>query len=109
VEEGKEDIPILKTKSNTVTGVKIASKTARVDVDATTKLNSTVAPSTGTNKSVSYKSSDEAVATVSSNGRVTGVAEGETTISVTTQDGNKVDTATITVNAVEEPEPEPEE
>src|SRR5699024_8855148 len=87
-----------------VTGVTIAPKTASVDVDATTKLNSTVAPSTATNKSVSYKSSDDAIATVSSNGTVTGVAKGEATITVTTQDGNKSDTATVTVNAVEEPE-----
>jgi uncharacterized protein YjdB len=87
-----------------VTGVTIEPKTASVDVDATTKLNSTVAPSTATNKSVSYKSSDEAVATVSSNGTVTGVAEGEATITVTTQDGNKSDAATVTVNAAEEPE-----
>lgn len=97
-------------KTIAVTGVTIAPKTASVDVDATTKLNSTVAPSTATNKSVSYKSSDEAIATVSSNGTVTGVAEGDATITVTTQDGNKTDTATVTVNAVEEPEPEvPEE
>ena len=75
-------------------------KTVSVDVDATTKLNSTVAPSTATNKSVSYKSSDDAIATVSSNGTVTGVAEGDATITVTTQDGNKTDTATVTVNAV---------
>ena len=97
-------------KTIAVTGVTIAPKTASVDVDATTKLNSTVAPSTATNKSVSYKSSDDAIATVSSNGTVTGVAEGDATITVTTQDGNKTDTATVTVNAVEEPEPEvPEE
>lgn len=96
-------------KTIAVTGVTIEPKTASVDVDATTKLNSTVAPSTATNKSVSYKSSDEAVATVSSNGTVTGVAEGEVTITVTTQDGKKSDTATVTVNAVEELEPEPEE
>lgn len=97
-------------KTIAVTGVTIAPKTASVDVDATTKLNSTVAPSTATNKSVSYKSSDDAIATVSSNGTVTGVSEGDATITVTTQDGNKTDTATVTVNAVEEPEPEvPEE
>ena len=93
-------------KTIAVTGVTIEPKTASVDVDATTKLNSTVAPSTATNKSVSYKSSDEAVATVSSNGTVTGVSEGEATITVTTQDGNKTDTATVTVNPVEEPNTE---
>ncbi|ANM47024.1 major tail protein [Staphylococcus phage vB_SauS_IMEP5] len=95
-------------KTIAVTGVTIEPKTASVDVDATTKLNSTVAPSTATNKSVSYKSSDEAVATVSSNGTVTGVAKGEATITVTTKDGSKTDTAKVTVNAVEEPEPEPD-
>src|SRR5699024_1803660 len=95
-------------KTIAVTGVTIAPKTASVDLGATTKLNSTVAPSTATNKSVSYKSSDEAVATVSSNGTVTGVAEGDATITVTKQDGNKSDAATVTVNAAEEPVPEPE-
>src|SRR5699024_4982692 len=96
-ESEKVDVPSFKTKPIAVTGVTIAPKTASVDVDATTKLNSTVAPSTATNKSLSYKSSDEAVATVSSNGTVTGVAEGDVTITVTTQDGNKSDTATVTV------------
>ncbi|WP_210123493.1 Ig-like domain-containing protein [Staphylococcus sp. GDX8P106P-2] len=96
-ESEKVDVPSFKTKPIAVTGVTIAPKTASVDVDATTKLNSTVAPSTATNKAVSYKSSDNAVATVSSNGTVTGIAEGEVTITVTTQDGNKSDTATVTV------------
>ena len=96
-ESERVDVPSFKTKPIAVTGVTIAPKTASVDVDATTKLNSTVAPSTATNKSLSYKSSDEAVATVSSNGTVTGVAEGDVTITVTTQDGNKSDTATVTV------------
>ena len=96
-ESEKVDVPAFKTKPVSVTGVTISPKNASVDVDATTKLNSSVAPSTATNKSVSYKSSDEAVATVSSNGTVTGVAEGDATITVTTQDGNKSDTATVTV------------
>lgn len=105
-ESEKVDVPSFKTKPISVTGVTISPKTASIDVDATTKLNSTVAPSTATNKSVSYKSSDETVATVSSNGTVTGISEGQATITVTTQDGSKTDTATITVNAVVEPEPE---
>ncbi|MBW0761335.1 Ig-like domain-containing protein [Mammaliicoccus lentus] len=107
-ESEKVAIQAFKTKPITVTGVAITPKTVSVDVDGTTKLNSTVAPSTATNKTVSYNSSDEAVATVSSNGTVTGVAEGEATITVTTQDGNKSDNATVTVNAVEEPDPEPD-
>ena len=105
-ESEKVDVPTFKTKPIAVTGVTISPKTASIEVGGTTKLESTVAPSTATNKSVSYKSSDESVATVSSNGTVTGVSEGEGTITVTTQDGNKTDIATVTVNTVEEPEPE---
>ncbi|MEB6231391.1 Ig-like domain-containing protein [Mammaliicoccus sciuri] len=105
-ESEKVDVPSFKTKSISVTGVTISPKTVSIDVGGTTKLDSTVAPSTATNKSVSYKSSDAAVATVSSNGTVTGVSEGEVTITVTTQDGNKTDTATVTVNAIEEPNTE---
>ncbi|MEB8263077.1 Ig-like domain-containing protein [Mammaliicoccus sciuri] len=103
-ESEKVDVPTFKTKPIAVTGVAITPKTASIEVGGTTKLESTVAPSTATNKSVSYKSSDEAIATVSSNGTVTGVSKGEATITVATQDGNKTDTATVTVNAVEEPE-----
>lgn len=105
-ESDKVDVPSFKTKAISVTGVTIAPKTVSIDVGGTTKIDSTVAPSTATNKSVSYKSSDEAVATVSSNGTVTGVSEGEATITVATADGNKTDTAAVTVNAVEEPNTE---
>ena len=96
-ESEKVDVPSFKTKPIAVTGVTIEPKTAIVDVDATTKLNSTVAPSTATNKSVSYKSSDDAIATVSNDGTVTGVAEGTTDITVTTEDGAKTATSSITV------------
>lgn len=105
-ESEKVDVPSFKTKPISVTGVAISPKTTSIEVAGTTKLESTVAPSTATNKSVSYKSSDEAVATVSRNGTVTGVSEGETTITVTTQDGNKTDTATVTVKTVDEPNTE---
>ncbi|WP_323706808.1 Ig-like domain-containing protein [Mammaliicoccus sciuri] len=105
-ESEKVNVPSFKTKPISVTGVAISPKTTSIEVAGTTKLESTVAPSTATNKSVSYKSSDEAVATVSSNGTVTGVSEGETTITVTTQDRNKTDTATVTVKTVDEPNTE---
>ncbi|CAG7913325.1 Kappa-carrageenase [Mammaliicoccus sciuri] len=105
-ESEKVNVPSFKTNPISVTGVAISPKTTSIEVAGTTKLESTVAPSTATNKSVSYKSSDEAVATVSSNGTVTGVSEGETTITVTTQDGNKTDTATVTVKTVDEPNTE---
>ncbi len=49
---------------------------------------------------VTYTSKDESIATVDSTGKVTGVAKGETTITVTDADGNTVDVpVTVTEEA----------
>jgi uncharacterized protein YjdB len=83
-----------------VTGVAVSPTSASVNVGATTQLTATVAPSNATNKTVSWSTSNAAVATVNSSGLVSGVAAGTATITVTTQDGNKTATSAITVNAV---------
>lgn len=54
-------------------------------------------PSNATNKIVTWTSSDETVATVSNAGKLTPKKEGSTIITVTSQDGNKKATCTITV------------
>ena len=64
-------------------------------------LTATVTPANAGNKKVTWSSSDESVATVSSKGEVTAVAEGKATITVTTQDGGL--TATCTVNVAPKP------
>lgn len=89
------------TPTVAVTGVTIAPKTASVAVGATQQLTPTVAPSNATNKAVTYSSNDDSKATVSASGLVTGVAEGEATITVTTTDGSHTDTSVITVTAAE--------
>ncbi|HEX8531772.1 MAG TPA: Ig-like domain-containing protein, partial [Cytophagales bacterium] len=82
-----------------VTGVSVTPASASVAVGATQQLTATVSPSNATNKTVSWSSSNTAVATVSSTGLVTGVAAGTATITVTTQDGAKTATSAITVTA----------
>jgi glucosylceramidase len=83
-----------------VTSVAMSPTSASVGVGSTTQLSATVAPSTATNKTVSWSSSNAGVATVNSSGLVTGVAAGTATITVTTQDGAKTATSAITVTAV---------
>ena len=80
-----------------VTGVSLNKTSSSVNVGSTEQLTATVAPSNATNKSVTWSSSNTSVATVSSNGLVTGVAAGTSTITVTTVDGAKQATCLITV------------
>ncbi|WP_256756630.1 discoidin domain-containing protein [Cohnella sp. WQ 127256] len=62
-------------------------------------LSAMVYPTNATDRSVTWSSSNTAVATVDSYGIVTAVAVGTTTITVTTTDGAKLATSTVTVNA----------
>lgn len=77
----------------------MAPKTSSVAMGATRNLVATVAPTTATNKSVSWSTSDPLIATVSATGVVTPVAAGTCTITVTTVDGSHTDTCALTVTA----------
>jgi hypothetical protein len=81
-----------------VTGVSVSPTTATINAGATQQLTATIAPSNATNQSVTWSSSNTGVATVSSSGLVSGVAAGTATVTVTTADGGKTATSTITVN-----------
>lgn len=63
----------------------------------TLTLTATVLPADATDKSVSWTSDKEAVATVDANGRVTAKGNGKATITVTTKDQVKTATCAITV------------
>lgn len=63
-------------------------------------LTATVQPEDATNKAVNWSSSDEAVATVDTNGKVTAKAAGEATITATAADGSNI-SATCTVKVTD--------
>ncbi len=80
-----------------VTGVTLSASALSLTAGgATGTLTATVAPANATNKTVTWTSSNTAVATVA-NGVVTPVAAGTAVITVTTADGAKTATCTVTV------------
>ena len=63
-------------------------------------LEATVSPDNATNKSVTWESNNTSVATVDANGKVSAVAAGSATITVTTVDGGETATCAVTVKNV---------
>ena len=80
-----------------VTGVTLSQTELSLTEGNTAQLTATVKPDNATNKNVTWSSSAPNVATVDSSGKVTAVAPGTATITVTTQDGNHTATCTVTV------------
>lgn len=81
-----------------VTGVGVAPATLALTVGESATLTATVVPFNATDKSVTWESASDAVASVV-NGVVTGEGAGTTTITVTTTDGSFTDTCAVTVTA----------
>ena len=89
----------------TVKAATIAVTSVELDADEMTlkvgdegQLQATVAPENAANKSVTWSSSNESVATVEQNGKISAVGVGEATITVTTTDGGKTATCKVIVN-----------
>ena len=89
---GGTDTPVL------ATGISLSQTTLTLtSVGQTATLTATVTPNNTTNKSVTWRSSNTNIATVSETGLVTAVANGTATITATTADGSNL-SATCDVN-----------
>lgn len=80
-----------------VTGVTLDKNAVTATVGDTFELTATVTPEDATVNTVQWSSSNEAVAKVDANGKVTAVAAGETTITVKTTDGEFTAICMVTV------------
>ena len=87
------------SKTISVTGVTLDKTELELVEGESAQLKATVSPEDASDKSVKWTSSDEKVATVDNAGKVTAVAPGTVKITVTTTDGNKETSCSITVSA----------
>ena len=104
-DDGNKKAYCFVTVSNAVTGVTLNRSSLSLLRDESFTLVPTVSPPNAKDKTVSWKSSNTAVATVDSNGKVTAKALGKADITVTTRDGSftavcKVDVVDIKVTSV---------
>jgi len=84
-------------KTVSVSGVTLDKTSISLEVGATLTLTATVSPENADNKTVTWSSSDDAVATVDANGKVTAVAVGNVTI--TAKAGDKTAECKVTILA----------
>ena len=88
------------TVKTPVSGISLNKTSTSIYVGSYETLVATVTPSDASNKNVTWSSSNTNVATVDSNGKVTGIKAGTATITVKTNDGNKTASCTVTVKNV---------
>lgn len=69
-----------------------------VEIGGSTDLNATVIPENASNQNIKWESSDDTIASVDENGKVTGHKPGTVTITATTEDGGHKKEITVTVS-----------
>jgi formylglycine-generating enzyme required for sulfatase activity len=98
------DVPIFRWSDSGgsgtgVNGVSLNITYTSLNVGDMEILTAIVSPSNAANKSVSWSSNNSNIATVTQNGVVTGVSVGSTTITVTTVDGGRTATCSVSVTS----------
>lgn len=88
-------IPVAGTIS--VNGISFDEKNINVGVRENKTISYTFSPENATNQEVTLSSNDVSIATVDSDGKITGVSEGSTYITVRTAEGDFYDTCNVTV------------
>lgn len=90
------------TPTDTVSGIQISDETLNLLRGSTAQLSATVQPWTATDRTVSWSSSDPAIATVDANGTVTAVAPGVCTVTaVSNLDSSFAASCEVTVSTLD--------
>ncbi|WP_165369746.1 Ig-like domain-containing protein [Bifidobacterium pseudolongum] len=91
----KGDDPVIPVQSVSISGTGVSGGKATINVGAGLDLTATVSPSNATDRTVTWISSDDSIATVSSTGAVRGVKAGMAVIMATV--GGKSSSVIVTV------------
>ncbi|MBQ1508857.1 MAG: cell wall-binding repeat-containing protein, partial [Erysipelotrichaceae bacterium] len=88
-----------------VTSVSLDKTVLTLTEGESSALKATVLPDNTADKTVAWSTSDSSVASVDDSGKVTALKEGTAVITVTTRDGGKTASCTVTVKKKDTPEP----
>lgn len=80
-----------------VSGITVDPASIELEAGKTAGITANILPENATDKTFTWGSSNESIATVSNDGRVTGIAEGEAYITATTNDGGFSASCCVTV------------
>ena len=72
-----------------VTGVSVSKSSVQLEVGSSTTVTASVSPTNATNKTITWTSSNSAIAKVDQNGKITAVSSGKATITATSNNGKK--------------------
>ena len=86
-----------KAKDILVTQIDLNANQKEIYIGDKFKINATITPDNATNKDLTWETEDKTIATVSSDGTVTGVAKGKVTIKVTNKASGKSAVCVVTV------------
>ena len=94
--------PFASYEAGAVTGVSLNFENYSLKVGKKFTLTATIYPNDATNKTVTFKTSDASIASVTEAGVVTGIKEGSATITATTKEGGFTASCVVTVVKDEE-------
>jgi uncharacterized protein YjdB len=83
-----------------VSSIALDKTSLSLKIGSNATLKATIAPANATDKTMKWSSSNTSVATADSTGKVSAKGVGSTTITVTTTDGSKKATCTVTVSPI---------
>ncbi|HUG12079.1 MAG TPA: Ig-like domain-containing protein [Opitutaceae bacterium] len=96
---GFQDDSAVTVEDVAVTGVSVEPDGVTLDINVAAQLTASVTPANATNPAFTWSSSDPAIATVNSSGKVTAISSGSATITATTADGGFTDECLVTVTS----------